>query len=66
MELNPYKHRIDPEEDETCEECGEEEETIEHVLRRFPAENCASEDYITKKSGCQIWCRNQRSVERYL
>ena len=38
MELNAYKHRIDPEEDETCEECGEEEETIEHVLCRCPAE----------------------------
>ena len=38
MELNAYKHRIDPDEDDTCEECREEAETIEDILCRCPAE----------------------------
>ena len=42
MELNSCKHRIDPEVDATCEECGEEEETIEHILCICPAEELHS------------------------
>ena len=38
MELRAYRHRLDEEVDPMCEICGEEEETIEHVLCKCPAD----------------------------
>ena len=38
MELAAYRHRIDEDANPMCEICGEEEETIEHVLCRCPAD----------------------------
>ena len=36
-ELKHYQHRIGNEEDAICAKCGEEDETIEHVLCKCPA-----------------------------
>ena len=38
MELGAYRHRIDEDANPMCEICGEEEETIDHVLCRCPAD----------------------------
>ena len=38
MELRAYQHRLDEDVDPICEICGEEEETIEHILCRCPAD----------------------------
>ena len=38
MELRAYQHRLDEDVDPMCEICGEEEETIEHILCRCPAD----------------------------
>ena len=39
VELKAYRHRIEKEEDGKCELCEKEDETIEHVLFRCPAES---------------------------
>ena len=38
MELGAYRHRIDEDTNPMCEICGEEEETIDHVLCRCPVD----------------------------
>ena len=38
IEFRAYRHRLDEEVDPICEICGEEEETIKHVLYRCPAD----------------------------
>ena len=38
-ELKSYRHRLGLEEDALCEECREEDETIEHVLCNCPADD---------------------------
>ena len=38
MELKSYRFRLGQEEDAVCDECGDEEETIEHIICNCPAE----------------------------
>ena len=69
MELGAYRHRIDEDANPMCEICGEEEETIDHVLCRCPADeqfrrqNSRDELKIAHMTSDPDLCRRIRRLE---